>query len=112
MKNVSTAAGKQSRNISRPKLTIGLDLGDRNSWYCVLDEAGDIQLEQRVRTIGNGLREAFGGCDMRYQSWRFQDDRDADDTGVMVSVVGNPLERRERLVNGVQLISERCARPD
>src|SRR3954452_19830254 len=50
MKKVSTVAAKQSRNISQQKLTIGLDLGDRNSWYCVLDEAGQIQLEQRVRT--------------------------------------------------------------
>ena len=38
MKKVSTAVAKQSRNISRQRLTIGLDLGDRNSWYCVLDE--------------------------------------------------------------------------
>ena len=60
MKKVSTAATKQSRNISRQKLTIGLDLGDRNSWYCVLDEAGRIQLEQRVRTSAKGLREVFG----------------------------------------------------
>ena len=35
MKKVSTAVAKQSRNISRQRLTIGLDLGDRNSWYCV-----------------------------------------------------------------------------
>ena len=47
MKKVSTAAAKQTRNISQQKLTIGLDLGDRNSWYCVVDEAGQIQLEQR-----------------------------------------------------------------
>jgi len=40
MKKVSTAATKQSRNISRQQLTIGLDLGDRNSSYCVLDETG------------------------------------------------------------------------
>jgi hypothetical protein len=39
MKKVSTVAAKPSRNISQQKLTIGLDLGDRNSWYCVLDEA-------------------------------------------------------------------------
>ena len=45
MKKVSTIATKQSRNISRQTLTIGLDLGDRNSWYCMLDEAGRIQLE-------------------------------------------------------------------
>ena len=38
MKKVSTVAVKQSRNISQPKLTIGLDLGDRNSWYCLVDE--------------------------------------------------------------------------
>jgi hypothetical protein len=50
MKKISTAVAKQSRNISQPKPTIGLDLGDRNSYYCVLDEAGQIQLEQRVRT--------------------------------------------------------------
>ena len=42
MKKVSIAATRQSRNISQQKLTIGLDLGDRNSWYCVLDEAGQI----------------------------------------------------------------------
>ena len=40
MKKVSTVAAKQSRNISQPKLTIGLDLGDRNRWYCMVDEAG------------------------------------------------------------------------
>src|SRR5438876_12343523 len=57
MKKVSTAATKQSRNISRQRLTIGLDLGDRNSWYCVLDEAGRIQLEQRVRTMRKGCRK-------------------------------------------------------
>jgi len=31
MKKVSIAAAKQRRNISRQKLTIGLDLGDGNS---------------------------------------------------------------------------------
>jgi transposase len=59
MKKVSTAATKQSRNISQQKRTIGLDLGDRNSWYCVLDERGQIELEQRVRTNGKALREVF-----------------------------------------------------
>src|SRR5690349_4297433 len=60
MKKVSTAVAKQSRNISRQTLTIGLDLGDHNSWYCVVDEAGQIQLEQRVRTTAKALREVFG----------------------------------------------------
>ena len=61
MKKISTAVSKQGRKVSQPTLTIGLDLGDRNSWYCVLDEVGQIQLEQRVRTNGKALREVFGG---------------------------------------------------
>jgi predicted NBD/HSP70 family sugar kinase len=60
MKKVSIRAAVQRRNISRQKLTIGLDLGDRNCWYCVVDEAGQIQLEQRVRTNAKALREVFG----------------------------------------------------
>ena len=60
MKKVSTAVAKQSRKISQQKLTIGLDLGDRNSWYCVLDDSGQIQLEQRVRTTAKALQEVLG----------------------------------------------------
>ncbi len=60
MKKGSTRAAAQSRNISQQKLTVGLDLGDRNSWYCVLDECGQIQQEQRVRTNAAALREVFG----------------------------------------------------
>jgi len=59
MKKVSTVATRQSRNISQQKLTIGLDLGDRNSCYCVLDETGRIQVEQRVRTTAKALQEVF-----------------------------------------------------
>ena len=60
MKKVSTVAATPSKKISQQKLTVGLDLGDRNSWYCVLDESGQIQLEQRVRTNAKALREVFG----------------------------------------------------
>ena len=60
MKKVSTAVAKQNKRISQQKLTLGLDLGDRHSWYCVLDEAGQIQQEQRVRTTAKALREVFG----------------------------------------------------
>jgi transposase len=60
MKKLSTRAAVQSRNISQQKLTIGLDLGERNCWYCMLDEAGQIQLEQRVRTTARALQEVFG----------------------------------------------------
>jgi hypothetical protein len=47
MKKISTAAVRQNRNFSEQKLTIGFDLGDRWSWYCVLDETGSVLLEQR-----------------------------------------------------------------
>jgi transposase len=60
MKKVSTAVAKQSRNISQQKLTIGLDLGDHSSWYCVLDEAGNVLVEQRLSTAPKALREGFG----------------------------------------------------
>jgi transposase len=61
MKKVSTVAVKQIRNISEQKLTIGLDLGDRSSWYCVLEEAGSVLLEQRVSTTPKAMKEVFGG---------------------------------------------------
>jgi len=60
MKKVSTAATKQSRNFSQPNLTIGLDLGDRSSWYCVLDETGSIVMEQKVSTTPKALQATFG----------------------------------------------------
>src|SRR6267154_249869 len=60
MKKVSIAATKQRKNISQRKLTIGLDLGDRDSWYCVLDEAGSVVLEQRVSTSPKAMKEVFG----------------------------------------------------
>ncbi len=75
MKKVSTAVTKQSRNISRQTLTIGLDLGDRNSWYCVLDEAGQIQLEQRVRTSAKACRKSSPLCrgvESRWKSGRIR----------------------------------------
>jgi transposase len=41
MKKLSTPAGKTTKNFRDHKLTIGLDLGDRSSWYCALDERGE-----------------------------------------------------------------------
>jgi transposase len=61
MKKVGTAIVKQSRNICEQQLTIGFDLGDRSSWYCVLDEGGSVLLEQRVSTTPKAMKEVFGG---------------------------------------------------
>jgi len=42
------------------KLTIGLDLGDRWLFYCVLDEAGQIILEQKLPTTPEAMKQTFG----------------------------------------------------
>jgi transposase len=59
MKKTSTAAAASSKNL-RGKLTIGLDLGDRSSWYGVLDEAGEVIGEQKLSTTPKAMREVFG----------------------------------------------------
>jgi len=60
MKKISTAGAKQIRNFSEHRLTIGLDLGDRSSWYCVLEERGEVVLEQRLGTTPKAMQEVFG----------------------------------------------------
>jgi len=60
MKKVSTVAAQQQKNLSLQKLTIGLDLGDRSSWCCVLEEAGRVLLEQKVSTTPKAMEEVFG----------------------------------------------------
>jgi transposase len=60
MKKTSSVAAKQIRNLSEQRLTIGLDLGDRSSWYCVLEEAGQILLEQKLSTTPKAMKEVFG----------------------------------------------------
>src|SRR5438445_6691820 len=61
MKKVSTAARCEFGKFVGQRLTIGLDLGDRSSWYCVLDEAGEVLLEQRLSTTPKAMKEVFGG---------------------------------------------------
>ena len=39
--------------------TVGIDLGDQMSNYCVLDEQGDIVSEGTLRTTEAGFREQF-----------------------------------------------------
>jgi len=60
MKKVSTGAAQQLSNFSRQNLTIGLDLGDRSSYYCVLDDSGGLLRQQRIATTAKGLQAAFG----------------------------------------------------
>jgi predicted NBD/HSP70 family sugar kinase len=41
------------------QLTIGLDLGDRTSRYCILNEAGETILEQELSTTPKGIEQVF-----------------------------------------------------
>jgi transposase len=41
------------------RLTIGLDLGDRTSRYCILDAAGVVQSEEQLPTTKTGLNSLF-----------------------------------------------------
>ena len=49
-----------SKNVFKGQLTIGLDLGDRFSSYCVLDENGEIVLEQKLWTTPEAMKQTFG----------------------------------------------------
>ena len=56
MKKISTVQVFGNEILKEQKLTIGVDLGDRWSFYCVLDEAGKILLEQKVSTTPEAVR--------------------------------------------------------
>jgi transposase len=61
MKKISTAAAEKNEKIEGQKLTVGLDLGDRSSWYCVVNEAGEVLLEQKLATTPKAMKEVLGG---------------------------------------------------
>src|ERR1700674_5388495 len=59
MKKISTVQTFKSENFKEQKLTIGVDLGDRWSFYCVLDEAGETLLEQKVAMTPEAMKQTF-----------------------------------------------------
>ncbi len=60
MKKISTMQAFSNEILQEQKLTIGVDLGDRWSFYGVLDEAGKIILEQKVATTPEAIKQTFG----------------------------------------------------
>jgi transposase len=56
---ISTVAIETIEIFKEHRLTIGLDLGDRWSFYCVLQEAGKIILEQKVATTPEAIQQTF-----------------------------------------------------
>src|SRR5580698_6086889 len=59
MKKTSTVRVNGNVIFKGHKLTTGLDLGDRWSNYCVLDEAGEDLLEQKVATTPEAMKQTF-----------------------------------------------------
>ena len=59
MKKVSTVRVNENMIFKGHKLTIGLDLGDRLSFYCVRDEAGEIILERKLPTTPEAMKQTF-----------------------------------------------------
>src|SRR2546425_4101650 len=59
MKKTSTVRVNGNMIFKGHKLTIGLDLGDRWSNYCVLDEAGEVLLEQKLATTPEAMKQTF-----------------------------------------------------
>src|SRR5580700_488688 len=60
MKKISTVQVLGNEILQEQKQTIGVDLGDRWSFYCVLDEAGKIILEQKLATTPEATKQTFG----------------------------------------------------
>ena len=59
MKKISTVQVFGNEIFKVQRLTIGMDLGDRWSCYCILDEAGEILLEQKVATTPEAMKQIF-----------------------------------------------------
>src|ERR1700692_1501099 len=60
MKKDSTVAIRQKQIFKEKKLTIGMDLGDRFTYYCILDEAGEVVAEQKLTTTKQAMKQGFG----------------------------------------------------
>jgi transposase len=57
----SRRSGKDRQgSIQKGSMTIGMDLGDKSSRYCVLNEAGGVVKEGSVATTRKALRQWFG----------------------------------------------------
>jgi transposase len=61
MKKVSKAQWLKEMGNDKPGLTVGLDLGDRYSHYCVLNQEHEVVEEGRIRSTEEAFRHHFEG---------------------------------------------------
>jgi len=60
MKKNSTVTTNGKQIFKGQKLTIGMDLGDQFTYYCVLDETGEVMIEQKLPTTKQAMKQVFG----------------------------------------------------
>ena len=60
MQKISTMQAFSNEILKEQKLTIGVDLGDRSSAYCILNEAGNIVFEHKLATTPEAMKQVFG----------------------------------------------------
>lgn len=58
--NNAQATGN-AKPADKPEMTVGLDLGDRYSHYCVLNADGELVEEGRIQSTESALRKHFAG---------------------------------------------------
>ena len=61
MKKVSKVAQQMETTKDKPAITVGLDLGDRYSHYCLLNEEGEVVEEGRIQSTEMAFRRHFEG---------------------------------------------------
>src|SRR5215510_13175296 len=59
MQKSSTMRRTASKIFKGLQLTIGMDLGDRWSFYCVLDKYGKVILEEKLPTTPEAMKQTF-----------------------------------------------------
>ena len=96
MKKISTVRVNGNMIFKGHQLTIGVDLGDRWSCYCVLDEAGEILLEQKVATTPEAMKQIF----------------EKIPRGLMAMETGTHSPLGQPAVNGAGASGARGARPE
>jgi transposase len=59
-KNNTVGKSVRTKKEEHGKLTVGIDLGDRSSRYCILDEQGEPMVEGSMATTRKGLAQVLG----------------------------------------------------
>lgn len=61
MKKISKGMGQTETTKDKPAITVGLDLGDRYSRYCLLNEEAEVVEEGRIQSTETAFRRHFEG---------------------------------------------------